>query len=208
MKKTLMACLILACTLLLGAGSASATGMGFSLGFGGGSGTMEYDIAGTDEFDVDAASFGVSFLLETAPLTQDSFSYRLNIGIEALNLEDDTNVTAELGGLVFDNTFCFRLAGAEDYRIWIGPQVRIGFYGGETDKKFLGDKIEYSAFAFGIGGAIGGNWAMGGSTILGFDTGMRFTGYSGEAEWGGVTEDFTASTSIFFVNFNMMWESK
>lgn len=208
MKKTLTACLVLATVLLFGSGRASAAGMGFSVGFGGGSGTVEYDIPGTEEIDVDASSFGLSFLLETDPLSAESFSYRLNIGIEALNLEDDSGVTAELGGLVFDNTFCFRLAGDDTYRIWIGPQVRVGFYGGETDKEFLGETIEYSAFAFGVGGAIGGNWSMGGDTIIGFDTGIRFTGYGGEAEWGGVKEDFTASTSIFFVNFDMMWESK
>lgn len=199
--------IILLCAALLCPTGAFALGLGGSVGFGGGSGTVKYDNPGSDEFSVDAGSFGISFLLETDPLSEELFSYRLNAGFEALNLEDDAGVTAELGGLVFDNTFAFRLAGDSSWRLWLGPQVRLGFYGGETDKEFLGDKVEYSAFAFGLGPVFGGNWAVGEDLILGFDTGIRWTGYSGTAEWGGYSEDVTISTSVFFVNFDIMFDN-
>lgn len=207
MKRTIL-CALAAAAVLFGAGNSLATGFGGQIGFGGGAGTFEYDFPGAEEMDVDASSFGIGFLMETAPLSTELFSYRLGVGLEGLNLEDDENVTAELGGLTIDNTFAFRLAGDSTWRLWVGPQVRLAFYGGETDKKVLGDKIEFSASAFGLGPAFGGNWSVSDNLILGFDTGIRWTGYSGTAEWGSYSEDVTGSTSIFFINFDMLYDAK
>ena len=77
---------------------------------GGGSGEAEYDIQGTEEFDIDTSLFGLGFQLETNPLSaKNFFSYRFQVGLESrgIEIEDDGNATLELGGLVINNTFAF-----------------------------------------------------------------------------------------------------
>ena len=67
---------------------------------GGGSGEAEYDFVGAEDFDIDTGFFGIGFQFETNPLSaKNVFSYRFQAGFESREVEDEENVTMELGDL-------------------------------------------------------------------------------------------------------------
>jgi len=201
MRKASVIAYVLVLTVLLFATNAFAAQFGMYVDLGTGSGEAEYDSPGSVEFDIDSGSFGVGFQLETNPLTANKvFSYRLQVGYEAWNIEDDQNVTLELGGVVANNTFAFGGNTSDKVRLWGGPQVLVGFYTGETDKEYNGDEISFTGAAFGIGLAGGANFGLGsGKTILTTTIGVRRLGFAGETEWYNDTDDLSgATTEIFF----------
>ena len=168
MRKDSVIICTLVLTVLLFTSNSFAIGLGLYIDLGTGSGEAEFDVSGTDEFDIDTDFFGVGFQLEINPLTKNKvFSYRLQVGYESRDIEDDDNVTIELDGLVINNTFSFGRNISERIRLWGGPQVLVGFYEGETDKELLGDELSFSGAAFGLGAAGGVNYGLGrGKTIL------------------------------------------
>ncbi|NNK85132.1 MAG: hypothetical protein HKO91_06230, partial [Desulfobacterales bacterium] len=101
MKKfSIFICTVLL-TVLLFASNSFAAGFGFYFDYGSGSGEAEYDISGADEFDIDTDFFGGGIQFETNPLTKNKvFSYRLQVGYEAREIEDDYDGKFELDGLV------------------------------------------------------------------------------------------------------------
>jgi hypothetical protein len=181
-----------------GALPATAAGIGGYAEFGTGSGDFEYDFS--PEFDVDARSAGFGFVFDSNLAGPRIFNYRLNIGYERLELEDDFSTTLDLDGLVIDNTFGFALAGSPTFRWWLGPQVRIGFYNGETDDGFE----EVDLAAFGIGAVTGMNF-MTGNVCMSVSLGARITGYAGESEALGITTDLEGNTGTVFLNLAMLF---
>ena len=156
---------------------------------------------GSEEFDIDTSFFGIGFQFETNPLSAKKkvFSYRFQAGIEGRNIENDDDMTMELGGLVINNTFAFGGNPSKKIRLWIGPQVLVGFYGGETDEEYLGDEISFSGAAFGLGVAGGANFGLGsGKTILTTTIGVRSIGFAGDAEWYDQDEELTGNAAEFF----------
>lgn len=112
----------------------------------------------------------------------------------------------ELGGLVINNTFAFGGNTSEKIRFWGGPQILIGFYGGETDKEYLGDEISFSGAAFGLGLAGGANFGVGGgTTIITTTIGVRSLGFAGEAEWYAWDEALKGNTSEFFISIGIFF---
>lgn len=200
MKKASVIVYILVLAVLLLAGNSFAIGLGIYTNFGAGSGEAEYDFSGSDEFDIDTDFWGIGFQLETNPLTKNKvFSYRLQVGYERRDIEDDENTTLELNGLVVNNTFAFGGNVSERVRIWGGPQVLVGFYDGETDKEYLGDEISFSGAGFGLGGAGGINFGLGGGkTVLTTTIGLRVFGFAGESKWYDEKEDLDGGTTEFF----------
>jgi hypothetical protein len=207
MRKASVTVYILVLTVLLFASNSFAIGLGMYIDLGGGSGEAEYDFQGADEFDIDTNFFGVGFQLETNPLSAKKvFSYRFQAGIEAREFEDDDNVTMELGGLVINNTFAFGGNPSEKIRLWGGPQVLIGFYGGETDKEYLGDEISFTGAAFGLGLAGGANFGVGsGKTILTTTIGVRAIGFSGKSEWYNQDEDLNGNATEVFLSVGILF---
>ena len=199
--------MVLAAVLMcmaLGASRASAVGVGGYLELGGGSGEFEFSDIADSEFDVDAGYAGLGFVLDTSPGGTGVFSYRLNVGFEGLNLEDDTDDTLELGGFVIDNTFAFAVVRVPAVRVWVGPQLRLAFYSGETDDS----NIEADLGAFGIGLAAGANIYPNphGRFALAPSLGFRRVGYGGEAEDEfGNTEDFEGYTNLFYLNLAVLF---
>ena len=207
MRKKSVIIYTLVLTVLFLTSNSFAIGLGFYFDLGTGSGEAEYDISGSDEFDIDTDFFGLGFQLETNPLTKNKvFSYRLQVGYERRDIEDDENTTLELDGFVINNTFAFGGNTSERVRIWGGPQVLVGFYDGETDKNYLGDEISFSGAGFGLGAAGGVNFGLGsGKTVLTTTLGLRVFGFAGESEWYDEKEDLDGSTAEFFISVGMLF---
>ena len=82
----------------------------------------------------------------------------------------------------------------------------VGFYGGKTDKEYLGDEISFSGTAVGLGVAGGANFALGkGKTILTTTIGLRSLGFAGTAEWYDLEEDFTGNAGEIYVSVGILF---
>lgn len=197
---------LMLCVLLL-TGNSFAIGLGAYVDLGGGSGEAEYDFEDAEEFDINTGFLGLGFQLETSPLAEKKvFSYRFQAGIESRNIEDEDDVTLELGGIVINNTFAFGKNVSEKIRLWGGPQILIGGYSGETDKEFEGDEISFSGIAVGIGVAGGANFGLGnGKTILTTTVGLRSLGISGQAEWSDEEEGLNGSATEFYFTVGVLF---
>jgi hypothetical protein len=205
-KASVIICLTVLSVLLF-ASNSLAGGFGLYLDLGTGSGEAEYDFSGADEFDIDTDFYGVGIQYETNPLTANKvFSYRLQVGYESRDIEDDTNVTLELDGLVVNNTFAFGGNTSNNIRFWAGPQILVGFYDGETDKDLLGDEISFKGAAFGLGVAGGANFGVGsGKTIVTTTIGARILGFSGDSEWYDEEETLDGSTEEVFLSVGILF---
>ena len=191
-----------------------AVGIGPYVDVAGGSGTFEWDVSNS-EFDVDVGTGAIGLAIDTAPTGRSGFNYRLNIGLEAQALEDDSDITMNLGGLTVENVFGFAVIQQPNLRWWLGPLVRIGYYSGETDDYYdFGDryKTEGDFFEFGIGVATGINVRVNRNVVLAPSAGVRFIGASGEGTIINYTtgtretEDLTGSISTVFLNFALLFE--
>jgi len=207
MKKAPLFVCILVLVVLLFTSNSFAISLGMYMNLGGGSGEAEYDIPETEEFDFDTGFFGLGFQFETRPLSPKKvFSYRFQAGFESREVENEENVTLELGGLVINNTFAFGRNTSEKVRLWLGPQVLVGFFSGETDEEYLGDEISFAGTAVGLGVAGGANVRLGrGKTILTTTIGLRSLGFSGEVEWYDQDEDFEGNAAEFFFSIGILF---
>lgn len=191
---------LLACFI---ATPAVAVGFGIFGELEAGDGDFEFDFS--DEFDVDVDVFSVGLAFDTDPLGEKVFNYRLNVGYSRLELEDDYSDTLELDGFIVDNTFCFAMVRSPNMRVWLGPQVRVGYYSGESDTSYYvddfdaGDDIDVELVTFGLAGVVGANFRMGYSGAFGISGGVRFSGYAGEAEFLGHDEDLEGDATTFFI---------
>lgn len=208
----------LVCAAILGisAGRAeAAVAMGPYIDLSSGSGSFEWDSDSYD-FDVDSSSAAVGFALDSAPTGPANFNYRLNVGLESQDLEDEFDDTLEMGGIVIENVFGFALVRQQNFRWWAGPLVRFGFYSGETDDYYdtYGDRsrTEADLFEFGIGVATGINLRIGPHTYLAPSAGIRFIGASGEGTVKNLDlhtqyeDDLSGHTTNLFVNFSLLFD--
>lgn len=185
--------------LLLCSQSSFAARHGIFLDLASGSGDAEWD-SDTDSWDTDSTSLAIGYVFDTDPDPSKTFNYRLHVGLISHDLEDDYGDTLESIGIYAENIFGFALIKKEDFRWWAGPLVRLGFYSGEIDKYDL--DVKYAEFAFGL--ATGMNF-MAGNTIISPSLGVRFTGYAGEGDSFGYTEDFVASSTNLFLNLSLLF---
>ncbi len=195
---------------------ARAVGIGPYIDFSGGSGTFEYD-SDNYEFDVDTGTGAIGLALDTDPTGRSYFSYRLNIGYERQDLEEDYDITWKMRGLAVENVFAFAVARGPNMRWWVGPLVRFGFYSGDTDDYYYfysGDryKSEADLFEFGIGVATGVNIRVSRNLVLAPSAGFRFIGASGDRYRDRsqyrerFEEDLTGNFSTAFINFALLFE--
>ena len=207
MKRYSMIICTLLFVILFSVSNSFAVDFGFYLDFGSGSGEAEFDVAYSEEFDIDTDYFNLGFQFETNPITpKNVFSYRFQAGFERRDVEDEENTTLELGGAVINNTFSFGGNVSEKIRLWGGPQVLVGYYGGKTDRKFLGDEISFSGFGFGFGLAGGANFGLGSSSaILTTTIGVRGMGLAGQAEWYDEDEALTGNITEVFLSVGMLF---
>lgn len=191
---------------------AEALSMGPYLDISSGSGSYEWDTS-IVEFDVDTSSTAIGFALDTST-DYSYFNYRLNIGFEGQELEDEFNDTLDLNGITFENVFGFAFVQQPGIRWWGGPLIRFGFYSGDTNTRYdaLGPyRIEYDFFQFGFGVATGVNFKVSNTVVLAPSAGIRFIGAAGTGtEIDLITntqyeEDITGNSTNIFLNFAVLF---
>ena len=88
MRKKSIIILSLVLSAFFLASNSLAVDFGFYLEFGSGSGKAEFDVAYSEEFDINSDYFNVGFQFETNPITRKQiFSYRFQAGFERRNVE-------------------------------------------------------------------------------------------------------------------------
>jgi hypothetical protein len=175
--------------------------VGVSLEFGGGSGNFDENEIIFDT-DVDTGYANIGFVYDSNPYAEyGNFSYRLNIALEGRDFKD-RGVTLETGALVFDNTFAFTLAKSMNATFWIGPQIRVGFMGGETDEF---DPLEVRGSMFGLGAVVGTNIKTASNVGMSLSAGVRGTALAGEMTEGQFSDDYTGHTNEAFMNLALLF---
>ena len=208
--------LLVAAMLGIPAGRAEAeVAMGPYLDTSGGSGTLQWDRDNYD-FDVDVSSAAIGFALNNGPTTPENFNYRLNLGVEAQNLDDDYDSTLKMSGVVLENVLGLALLRQPNMRWWAGPLVRIGYYSGETDDhhRRSGDryKTEADLFEYGIGFATGLNFRIGRHTYLAPSAGIRYIKATGSGTFKNLDsrtqydDDLSGHLTNFFVNCALLFD--
>ncbi len=199
MSKIWLGIVVVAALLFCSAGQVMAVGFGAYLEGARGDGEFQFDYS--PEFDVDAETRAFGFVLDTDLTDRGVFNYRLNVGYEALDLDDNTGDTLELEGLVVANTFGFGIIRKPDFRWWLGPQIRVGLYNGEAQSDSLTD---YDLVSFGYGAVTGIN-VMAGNTCVSTSLGVLTTVYAGETDGPGFNENFDADVTTVFVNLSVLF---
>jgi hypothetical protein len=221
MRRSLVLVLLVAGFMLASVTSGFAIGFGFYGDLGGGAGEAEWD-SDSDSFDIDIGTGGGGFALDTDPISDKKFSYRMLLGYEAQILEDDDEVELDTDGLVIENVFAFSILRRPHLKLWAGPLVRFGFYSGETGwhDDGLGQSVRTEfddIFEFGAGGVFGANFQVARSMILAPSVGIRYVGGAGEAditERDPVTltplayykDDLTFGATMVFLNLTVLFE--
>lgn len=208
--------------------NAHAIGLGGYLTFGKGNSELnsEYDDGSEDEFESngDAEVRGIGFLLDTAVAKDRVFNYRLQIGFEKTeydfdelkNTKTNENLTPDLNNFeldierfVIDNTFGFGIVRKESFRLWIGPQVRIGYMSGDGSITVSGDRtdLDIKGLIFGFAPVIGTNINFKNNFTLGVDLGYRFNGFFGDFEEPDTNDDgtFYGNDDGLFINFAFIY---
>ncbi|MCI5222289.1 MAG: hypothetical protein D3924_06345 [Candidatus Electrothrix sp. AR4] len=166
------------------------------------------------EFDIDTNSVAIGFVLDTAPTDQLFFNYRLNIGFEGQEIEDDFNRTLDVNGVIFENVFGFAFVQRQDFRWWAGPLVHIGINSGDRnthDDAGIPYKDEYEFFQFGFGGITGVNFKVGDHVTLAPSIGFRFFAVSGTGTLTNLNtnveyeEDLLGGSTSCFVNLAVLF---
>ena len=128
--------------------NASALGLGFYGSFGSGSGEWEVDPEDAPDYTVDTDNEhrGLGFVLDTAVAKDKVFNYRLQVGLDKWEEEDSAGNKFEIDGFVVDNDFGFGVFRRENFRLWLGPELRI-----EYGEGVLNDNTDYEVRLIGIG---------------------------------------------------------
>jgi hypothetical protein len=210
---------VAACTVLLLSGLGSpvlAAGLGFYAEGSGGSGTFTYDTwdeENEESFDMDVSAAGAGFLVDTNPYGGKTFSYRLGLGYERLTWTDDGGAgtgDVDLDAIVMNNGFNFAVARGKRFRVWLGPQLRLGYFSGETDQDMSrggrqGEKQTAWAAGIGLGIGVGGQVLLSNSFGLGLEVGARYMGYAGRTELYDESDDFTARHASGYLNLSFLF---
>jgi hypothetical protein len=214
MKKLLSLVTITTLMLALSGTNSFAVGFGVFVDASNGSGEAEWE-SDYDSWDIDSKTVAGGFVLDTSPTNESKFNYRLNVGYASQKIDDENNETLDSNGLYVENIFGFSLVKKENFRLWLGPLVRIGFYSGETDTIEYGgvtEKTEIDYAELGVGAVLGLNFKAG-NAVLSPSIGFRYCGFAGEGEstyedaWIKETyiEDIEGYTTTAFANLAVLF---
>jgi hypothetical protein len=208
-----------------------------ALGIGGyftyGSGKVEFkeDWSNSDEYfeqrsKGDATYVGGGFILDTAVAKDKVFNYRLQLGFERGKFEFDSvrdedldidisdnveNFELDVNQYILDNTFGFGIVRTEFFRLWLGPQIRLGFMDGDGSGTYTGEKYKYDIYGgiLGIAPVIGGNFNLRNNLTFGVDLGYRYSIIVGnlDKKGGGISEsgNWYGNEHNIFINFVIMY---
>ena len=175
----------------------------------------------------DAKFFGFGFILDTAVAKDKVFNYRLQIGYENaeydidsvynedLNINISANVSnfeLDIDRFVIDNTFGFGIVRIPNFRLWIGPQLRIGYMSGDGTLTFIhGTKrnLDFDGLVLGIAPVIGANFNFINNLTIGVDLGYRFNFFAGSLDKTSSSSfdsgNFYGNDDTFFINFAFIY---
>lgn len=124
--------------------------------------------------------FGLSW--DTAVARDSLLNFRMNLGYERFELEDDWGWKEDYHGVILEETLGVCLLANERLRLWAGPQLVTGLYDGDVG-------IAYGA-------ALGGNLHLDPLTSLGLTVSLRRMEYSGFI--GGDEKETVAALRLDF----------
>jgi len=215
LRKEIALALLGAIVLAAAADRAGAAALGAYVDYASGTGTYQWDSDKYD-FDADSSSGAIGFAVNNAPTAPANFNYRLNIGIESLNLKDNYDSSLKMGGIAVENVFGLALVRERDFRWWAGPLLRIGFYSGETDdyRGRYGDryKTEADLVEFASGFATGINLRIGRNAYLAPSAGIRYAKISGTGTIKNLDyhtqykDDFSGHSTNFYLNCSLFYD--
>jgi hypothetical protein len=216
-------------SMLWASAPAGATGLGLYFTYGSGSADLDENWEDSSFFELstegDTDFFGGGFVLDTAVARDRVFNYRLNVGFENLEYEADSVFNESVGApaifqvyefdinrIVLDHTFGFGIVRTEHFRMWIGPQLRIGGMWGDGDQASGAQRAEADLVGVVVGFApvLGFNFHTPGSVSFGIDLGYRWTYMGGvidkKLSSGNDDDDsFDFRETSFFVNFALLF---
>lgn len=190
--------------LVLFASNAYAFGLGVygSTGSGSAEWDKEYWDGSSFTYDKDSEHSTFGFVMDTAVAKNTLFNYRLSVGSAKVEHEPgDCCATYELKGIVFENDFGFGIIRKEKFRLWVGPELRIGFYEGEIKNS----PVDIDLVEVGLGPVIGANFHLGPVVTLSLKAGHLATEAFGEQSGGLADADLDVSGSHSFVNFALIF---
>ena len=209
-----------------------------ALGIGGyfttmsGSSEWDVDLDADDEaledassnWDAEEGTAGFGFVLDTAVARDQLFNYRFQIGLESskieLELPSGVDATAKLSGLAITNDFGVGVVRTKNARVWIGPELRLAFKGGniefddEPDNLDIDDDWTIGTFQYGIGPVVGGNFHIGNALTLAVKTGVIWETMTGKSDLKIESDDgddldfdldYESSDVYFFITFSVFY---
>lgn len=193
--------------LMLSALPAHASGLGAYATIATGNFDFQADIngGGTDDVDGSQTALGLGLVFDSNCAKSSLINYRLNAGYESVNLNPkDSSEDESFGYVGLDNTLGFGIYTNEQMRLWLGPQIRVGYAWGSGD----GMTDESSAIVYGLGAALGLNYHLGMDYDVSFVAGMRNDWYNGDFTAGdGTKGDFDGSATYGYFNVSLLWRS-
>ena len=215
-----------------GSDNAHAFGVGGYLTYGSGNVDFEErydpeDLWASLDNKGDQSHFGIGFVFDTAVAKNKLFNYRLQIGYEAVEYDihtvfnKDTGVdlsgfvtdfTVDVDMIVFDNSFGFGIVRKENFRLWIGPQLRVGYLSGHgklTDVVGTVFDLDFDGVVYGFAPVVGANFHFENNLTFGLDLGYRWSGFAGALQKAGMGvstgDDIIGNADGFFVNFSIIY---
>jgi len=215
-----------------GINCAHASGIGFYLSRGIGNTDFNEDYDDDDrwadlESSGDAKFFGCGFILDTAVAKDKVFNYRLQIGYEDVEYDLDSvhnedlsrdisanvsNFELNIDRFVIDNTFGFGIVRIPNFRLWIGPQLRIGYMSGDGTLTFIHGtkhKLDFDGLVLGIAPVIGANFNLINNLTIGVDLGYRFNFFVGSLDKTSSSSydsgNFYGNDDTLFINFALIY---
>lgn len=180
-----------------------ASAMGVGIYFDGASGS------GSEDFwhsKADVSYSGAGFVMDTSPLENSVFNYRLSIGYEKYELDYTPLVNSvDMKGMTFINDFGFSVYSSSSMRIWLGPEVKFSRYSGDTPS---GHDVE--VFAWSVGLVMGFNIEIAPRAILTFKAGRLLSEVHGDASsytdpWSSF--DIDVSPEVTFFSVGMLFDA-
>jgi hypothetical protein len=202
-----MACVV--SSLLLFTGDAIASGWGAYIEYGNSSGDVEFEDFGelpaelgdlVKKQDFDKNVIGIGMVYDTNIAIDKLFNYRIDVGWQHTFREGD-NDDVDGNGLAIVQSFGFGIMRRADYRIWLGPVVRLNFDAYDPD---VGDL--YSV-GIGAGPQLGLNYHLNEKISLSGTFAYQYLYVAEFLDAGNDSEPLSGSEHLISLNFSVLFRN-
>ena len=198
MKRILLMFLCLGMVLSLGATDASAIGLGLGIDMGSGDADVTIDGLPAGTNDIETTDFG--FVLDTNLSGDSTFNYRLTLAAAGMEFKDTS--FDSLNGITIVNDFGFGIVKNSNFRLWMGPELRLSWLDQTTDSG-----SELDLFSFGFGPVIGANFNIGSTVTLSLTGAYIFHTTNGEyySSFSGWWYDFESDGENLILGAHLLF---